>query len=48
MIRQPVVLEYKIPVEKVDAYIPAIYRNLDYFTKKVGENLMLKQIGQIW
>jgi hypothetical protein len=34
MIRQPVVLEYKIPVEKVDAYIPAIYRNLDYFTKK--------------
>jgi hypothetical protein len=34
LVRQPVVLEYKIPVEKVDAYIPAIYRNLDYFTKK--------------
>ena len=34
LIRQPVVLEYKIPVEKVDAYIPAIYRNLDTATQK--------------
>lgn len=34
LIRQPVVLEYKIPVEKVDAYIPAIYRNLDDLAKK--------------
>ena len=34
LIRQPVVLEYKIPVEKVDAYIPAIYDNLDDLAKK--------------
>ena len=32
LVRQPVVLEYKIPVEKVDAYMPAVYENLDNFS----------------
>lgn len=32
LVRQPVVLEYKIPVEKVDAYMPAVYDNLDNFS----------------
>ena len=34
LVRQPVVLEYKIPVEKVDAYMPALYRNLDENSKR--------------
>ena len=33
LVRQPVVLEYKIPVEKVDAYMPAVYDNLDYYSR---------------
>ena len=34
LVRQPVVLEYKIPVEKVDAYMPAVYDNLDNFSRR--------------
>ena len=34
LVRQPVVLEYKIPVEKVDAYMPAVYDNLDNFSMR--------------
>ena len=45
LIRQPVVLEYKIPVEKVDAYIPAIYRNLDTATQ---QDWMFKHAETNW